>query len=178
MFLTVLTLTNLKSELRTHHLKDIWEQCTCMQMDEYRTCFHIQHHTYMYTYTVHVSACVCSQQLPSVPLSLFSSLLLFSEHNLPPFIPAVPGAELLAVSVTSFSSQAGWGCEQPGLEGGVPAYSRGLKPGDLKGPFLPKPFYRSMISSFSPFATLVIPSHFSTRLFSGFLFIRFSCSAV
>ena len=34
--------------------------------------------------------------------------------------------------------QAGWGFEQPGLEGGVPAYCRGLEPGDLKGPFQPK----------------------------------------
>jgi len=36
--------------------------------------------------------------------------------------------------------QAGWGCVQPGLEGGVPAYSRGLELDDLKGPFQPKPF--------------------------------------
>ena len=35
----------------------------------------------------------------------------------------------------------GWGCEQPGPEGGVPAYSRGLELGDLKGPFQPKPSY-------------------------------------
>jgi len=35
----------------------------------------------------------------------------------------------------STPSQAGWGCEQPGLEGGVPAYSRGLERDDLKGPF-------------------------------------------
>jgi len=44
-------------------------------------------------------------------------------------------------------SQAGWDFEQPGLEGGVPAYSRGLELGDLKGPFQPKPkpFYDSMI---------------------------------
>ena len=33
------------------------------------------------------------------------------------------------------------GCEQPGLEGGVPAYSGGLEVDDLKGPFQPKPFY-------------------------------------
>ena len=31
----------------------------------------------------------------------------------------------------------GWGCEQPGLEGGSPAWSRGLEPDDLKGPFQP-----------------------------------------
>ena len=37
--------------------------------------------------------------------------------------------------------QAGWGFEQPGLEGGVPAYSRRLKLDDLKGPFQPKLFY-------------------------------------
>jgi len=29
--------------------------------------------------------------------------------------------------------------------GGVPAYSRGLELGDLKGPFQPKPFYDSMV---------------------------------
>ena len=32
------------------------------------------------------------------------------------------------------------GCEQPGLEGGVPAYSRELGVDDLKNPFKPKPF--------------------------------------
>ena len=45
----------------------------------------------------------------------------------------------------SIHSQAGWGCEQPGLEGGVPAYSRRLELDDLKNPFQPKPFYDSMI---------------------------------
>jgi len=40
--------------------------------------------------------------------------------------------------------QAGWDCEQPGLVGGVPAYSRGLKLDDIKGPFQSKPFYDSM----------------------------------
>jgi len=39
----------------------------------------------------------------------------------------------------------GWGFEQPGLEEDVPAYSRGLELGDLKGPFQPKPFYDSVI---------------------------------
>ena len=34
----------------------------------------------------------------------------------------------------SMQGQAGWGCEQPGLGGGVPAYCRGLERGDLKGP--------------------------------------------
>ena len=33
--------------------------------------------------------------------------------------------------------QAGWGCEQPGLEGGVPAYSRRLELHDLKVPSNP-----------------------------------------
>ena len=41
--------------------------------------------------------------------------------------------------------QAGWGFEQPGLVGGVPAYSRGLELDDLKGPFQLKPSYDSMI---------------------------------
>ena len=45
------------------------------------------------------------------------------------------------------SSQAGWGCEQPGLEGGIPAYSGGLELDDLKGLFQPRPPYDSMISS-------------------------------
>ena len=31
--------------------------------------------------------------------------------------------------------QAGWGLEQPDLEGDVPAYSRGLELDGLKGPF-------------------------------------------
>jgi len=39
--------------------------------------------------------------------------------------------------------EAGWGCEQPALVGGVPAYSRGLELDDLKGPFQPKPLYVS-----------------------------------
>ena len=40
--------------------------------------------------------------------------------------------------------QAGWGFEQPGLEGGVPAYSSGLELDDLKSPFRPKPFCDSV----------------------------------
>ena len=40
----------------------------------------------------------------------------------------------------SIRGQAGWGSEQPGLEGAVPAYSRGLELDDFKGPFQPKPF--------------------------------------
>ena len=45
----------------------------------------------------------------------------------------------------SIQGQAGRGCEEPGLQGGVPAYSRGLELHDLKGPFQPKLFYHSMI---------------------------------
>ena len=45
----------------------------------------------------------------------------------------------------SVQGQAGWGCEQPSsLEGGVPAYSRGLEADDLQGPFESKPFYDSV----------------------------------
>ena len=44
----------------------------------------------------------------------------------------------------NIQGQAGWGFEKPGLEGGVPAYSRGLELGDLKGPSQPKPFYDSL----------------------------------
>ena len=35
--------------------------------------------------------------------------------------------------------------EQPGLQGGIPAYRRGLELDDLKCPFQHKPFYDSMI---------------------------------
>lgn len=34
----------------------------------------------------------------------------------------------------SIQGQAGWDFGQPGLEEGVPAYSRELEPDDLKGP--------------------------------------------
>lgn len=39
----------------------------------------------------------------------------------------------------SIQGQPGWAFEQPGLVGGVPAYSRGLELDDLKGSFQPKP---------------------------------------
>ena len=45
----------------------------------------------------------------------------------------------------SIRSQAGWGFEQPGVEGDVPAYSRGLELDVLKGPFRHKPYCDSMI---------------------------------
>ena len=45
----------------------------------------------------------------------------------------------------SFQGQAGWGFEKPGLEGSVPAYSRGLELGNLKGSFQPKPFHDSTV---------------------------------
>ena len=41
----------------------------------------------------------------------------------------------------TFQGQAGWGCEQPALEGGVPVYSREVELGDLNGPFWPKPSF-------------------------------------
>lgn len=37
------------------------------------------------------------------------------------------------------------GFEQPGLDGGIPAYGRELEQDDIKHPFQPKPFYHSMI---------------------------------
>ena len=57
------------------------------------------------------------------------------------------------------------GFKQPGLEGGVPAYSRVLELDDLKGPFQPKPFYDSVIIiirlvvfiPFSPFPLIAKP---------------------
>ena len=41
--------------------------------------------------------------------------------------------------------QASWSFEQPGLEGGVPAYSWELEQEDRKGPFQPQTLYDSMI---------------------------------
>jgi len=46
----------------------------------------------------------------------------------------------------NIQDQTGWGCEQLGLERGVPAYSRAVELGDLKDPFQPKPLYDSIIS--------------------------------
>ena len=42
-------------------------------------------------------------------------------------------------------SQAGWDLEHSGVEGGVPAYCRGLELDDVRGPLQPKPFYDSML---------------------------------
>ena len=69
---------------------------------------------------------------------LFTVRVVRRWHRLPSKMvdaPSLPG---------SIQGQAGWGCEQPGLEGSVPAYSRGLELGDLKCPFQPKPFCDSM----------------------------------
>ena len=48
--------------------------------------------------------------------------------------------------------QAGCGSGQPGLVVGDPAHSRGLKRDDHCGPFQPRPFYDSMISTAQAFA--------------------------
>jgi len=56
----------------------------------------------------------------------------------------VPSNLSHSVILWSTQGQAGWGCEQPGLKGGVPAYSRRLEQDGLKGPFQPQPFYDSM----------------------------------
>ena len=40
-----------------------------------------------------------------------------------------------APSLEAFKARLDGGFEQPGIEGGVPAYSRGLELDDLKGPF-------------------------------------------
>jgi len=45
----------------------------------------------------------------------------------------------------SIQGQAGWGFEQPGLEGGVPVYSGGLELDDLRVPFQLKPLHDSII---------------------------------
>ena len=44
----------------------------------------------------------------------------------------------------NIQGQAGWDFEQPGLEGGVSAYSRGLELRDLKCLFQPRPFCDSV----------------------------------
>lgn len=55
--------------------------------------------------------------------------------------------------------------EQPGLVGGVPAYSRSLQLVDLKGPFQRKPSYGSMIQAYTccylhqSFACHRLPGH-------------------
>jgi len=41
--------------------------------------------------------------------------------------------------------QAGWGVEQPCIEGDVPTYSPRLELDDLKDPFQSKPFYNTTI---------------------------------
>lgn len=55
--------------------------------------------------------------------------------------------------------QAVWGCEQPGVEGFVPAYSRGFELRDLHDPFQPKPLYDSVNSRDKP-----LKSTSSTRI--------------
>ena len=63
----------------------------------------------------------------------------------------------------NIQGQAGWGCEQPGLERGVPAYSRGLELHDLKGPFQPKPFYESIFyMKLTMFCTELPINHFQS----------------
>ena len=66
----------------------------------------------------------------------------------------------------SIQGQAGWGFEQPGLAGGVPAYSRGLELDDLKGPFQPKPFCDSMILHYA----VLFAIHFHKSILKDTLF--------
>ena len=54
------------------------------------------------------------------------------------------------------------GCEQPGLEGSVPAYSRELELHDLKAPFQPKPFYDATIPMELNVSELVLSKAFRT----------------
>jgi len=61
----------------------------------------------------------------------------------------LPSEAVDAPSLEAFQARLD-GCEQPGLEGGVSAYSRRLELHGLKGPFQPKPFYNSMILSQRP----------------------------
>ena len=51
----------------------------------------------------------------------------------------------------SIQSQSWWGFEQPGLEGGVPAYNKGMELDGLKGPFQPKPLYGRSLCIKGPF---------------------------
>lgn len=67
--------------------------------------------------------------------------------------------------------QAGWGCEQPGLVGGVPACSRGLELDDLRSPFQPEPFYDSMISRYTFFASFHILISYTATFHSSFSLI-------
>lgn len=55
---------------------------------------------------------------------------------------------LLLPPCGSTPGRAGSGLEQPGLETGVPAYSRGLQLGDLNGPSQPALFCDSMMLTF------------------------------
>ena len=52
---------------------------------------------------------------------------------------------MLPSEEASTEGQIGWDFEQPGLEGGVSACSRGLELDHRKGPFQSEPFYDSMI---------------------------------
>jgi len=47
--------------------------------------------------------------------------------------------------IQGIQGQAGWGFEQSGLMGGVPAYSRGVELNGIKSPFQPKSFYDSKV---------------------------------
>jgi len=63
----------------------------------------------------------------------FTMRVMWHWNRLPKEIMNVP---TLTGFIHSFiQDQAGWGLEQPDLEGDVPAYSRGLELDDLKGPF-------------------------------------------
>ena len=55
------------------------------------------------------------------------------------------------VGAQGIQGQAGWGFEQCGLVRDVLSYNSGIVIliGDLKGPFLPKPFYDSIIVSWA-----------------------------
>lgn len=52
----------------------------------------------------------------------------------------LPREVVNAPSLQAFKAKGAWGFEQPGLEGGVPAYSRELDLDDIKGLFQLKPF--------------------------------------
>ena len=59
----------------------------------------------------------------------------------------LPNEVLNAPSLKAFQARLDGAVPAPGLQGGVPAYSRGLELDDPKCPFQPKPFYDSVIIS-------------------------------